>query len=159
MASPPVAPGKLYKVFVYGTLKRGEPNHNWFCSDREGYYKFLYEAKTVEKFPLIIGTKYNIPLLLYNPGTGNHVRGEVYEVDDRVLAKLDILEDHPNYYVRNLYDVEVINETKDVANVWIYLIKNFRQELLDETFYESYSSSGSHGRRYVESEDSSLDDL
>lgn len=58
----------LHKVFVYGTLKRGEPNHNWFSKNTEGYYKFLYDAKTKEKFPLIIATKYNIPFILYSPG-------------------------------------------------------------------------------------------
>lgn len=54
-------------VFVYGTLKREEPNHSWF-SKNKGYYKFLYEAKTKDKFPLIIRTKYNIPFLLDSPG-------------------------------------------------------------------------------------------
>lgn len=59
---------KLHKVFVYGTLKRGEPNHGWFSKHENGYHKFLCNAKTVEKYPLIIGTKYNIPFLLYSPG-------------------------------------------------------------------------------------------
>lgn len=59
---------QLHKVFVYGTLKRGEPNHYWFSKEEEGYYKFLYEAKTTDKYPLIIGTKYNIPFLLFSPG-------------------------------------------------------------------------------------------
>ncbi|KAJ8934602.1 hypothetical protein NQ318_002946 [Aromia moschata] len=95
----------LHKVFVYGTLKKGEPNHQWFSKDQTGYHKYLYNAKTTEKYPLIIGTKYNIPFLLNSPGNGTHVEGEVYEVDDKVLANLDVLEDHPNYYVRQLRDV------------------------------------------------------
>lgn len=57
----------MHKVFVYGTLKKGEPNYSWFSKEKTGHYKFLYEAKTKEKFPLIIGTKYNIPFLLYSP--------------------------------------------------------------------------------------------
>lgn len=57
-----------HKVFVYGTLKKGEPNHQWFSHDNKGYYKFLYEAKTKDKYPLIIATEYNIPFLLYSPG-------------------------------------------------------------------------------------------
>lgn len=59
---------KSYKVFVYGTLKRGEPNHNWFARDESGHYKFICNAKTIEKYPLVIATKYNIPFLLYSPG-------------------------------------------------------------------------------------------
>lgn len=58
----------LHKVFVYGTLKRGEPNHNWFSKDSTGHYRLICEAKTVDKYPLIIGTEYNIPFLLYSPG-------------------------------------------------------------------------------------------
>ncbi|XP_018571032.1 putative gamma-glutamylcyclotransferase CG2811 isoform X2 [Anoplophora glabripennis] len=153
------APSILHKVFVYGTLKRGEPNHQWFSMDQEGHYKYLYDAKTVEKFPLIIGTKYNIPFILYSPGNGNHVQGEVYQIDNKVLAKLDTLEDHPNYYIRDLYDVESLNETREKTKAWIYVIKNFKKDLLNQPFYESYSNSGSHGKRYMESEDSSLDDL
>jgi hypothetical protein len=53
---------------VYGTLKRGEPNHNWFSKDSTGHYRLICEAKTVDKYPLIIGTEYNIPFLLYSPG-------------------------------------------------------------------------------------------
>lgn len=58
----------MHKVFVYGTLKRGEPNHGWFSKHESGKFKFLCEAKTVEKYPLIIATQFNIPFLLYSPG-------------------------------------------------------------------------------------------
>jgi gamma-glutamylaminecyclotransferase len=33
--------------------------------------------------------------------------GEIYEVDDNMLSKLDILEDHPSYYVRELDEINV----------------------------------------------------
>lgn len=56
------------KVFVYGTLKRGEPNHGWFEKHESGKFKLVCEAKTVEQYPLIIATNYNIPFLLYSPG-------------------------------------------------------------------------------------------
>ncbi|XP_060536574.1 flap endonuclease 1 isoform X2 [Cylas formicarius] len=141
----------LHKVFVYGTLKRGEPNHESF-SKSGSYYKFLYNAKTSDKFPLIIATKYNIPFLLYRPGEGCQVKGEVYEVDDSVLKKLDILEDHPNYYVRGLYDVQNLDAEREFTEkAWIYVIKNFKEDLLSQTYFENYSNSGDHGLKYVES--------
>lgn len=59
---------EVHTVFVYGTLKYGEPNHNWFSKQKDAYYKFICNAKTEEKYPLVIATKYNIPFLLYSPG-------------------------------------------------------------------------------------------
>lgn len=149
----------LHKVFVYGTLKRGEPNHHWF--NKNGFYKFICTAKTQEKYPLIIGTKYNIPFLLDHPGDGANVEGEVYEVDDIVFANLDELEDHPNFYVREQIIVTSLENSVESHNVWTYFIKKFNSNLLNQTKYESYSNMGSHGLKYVSSEveESSLDDL
>lgn len=142
---------ELHKVFVYGTLKRNEPNHSWFSKNTGGYYKFIGEAKTVEKFPLIIGTEYNIPFMLKSPGNGHNVLGELYEVDSKILSDLDTLEDHPNFYVREKFNVKLLNsEQSTTENVWIYVIVNFQPRLLNETCYEMYSNLGSHGKKYVE---------
>ncbi|XP_052742835.1 putative gamma-glutamylcyclotransferase CG2811 isoform X2 [Bicyclus anynana] len=150
-----------HKVFVYGTLKRNEPNHHWLTNPDHGSGKFLAEGTTKSKYPLIIGTKYNIPFLLHSPGDGHHVRGEVYEVDDTMLSKLDILEDHPNYYVREIDDIVIkLDSHEEIVKCWVYFLKNFRPELLSKQQFENYSSSGSHGLRYLESNnESSTDDL
>ncbi|CAG9838336.1 unnamed protein product [Diabrotica balteata] len=137
----------LHKIFVYGTLKRNEPNHSWFAKNAEGYYKYIGDAKTVEKLPLIIATKYNVPFILKSPGNGTNIIGEVYEVDDKVFADLDILEEYPDFYTREQFDVTLLNGGSSVK-VWIYVIQNFNPKLLNETYYESYSNSGSHGKPY-----------
>lgn len=62
--------------------------------------QFLARGKTVIKFPLVIGTRYNIPFLLNKPEVGHHIEGEIYEVDDAMFAKLDELEEYPKYYDR-----------------------------------------------------------
>ncbi|XP_050296741.1 putative gamma-glutamylcyclotransferase CG2811 isoform X2 [Anthonomus grandis grandis] len=148
----------VHKVFVYGTLKKGEPNHQWFTKTAGAHHKFLYNAQTIEQFPLIIATQFNIPFLLHAPGKGHHVQGEVYEVDNQVLADLDILEDHPRFYIREEY--EVLNLGNNVTDkVWIYMMKTFKPELLNQTFFKSYSNNGDHGLKYVESEiDEDYDD-
>ena len=54
-------------IFVYGTLKTGEPNHYWFqeASANNGARVDLVGAGiTLEKLPLIVATEFNIPMLL-----------------------------------------------------------------------------------------------
>ena len=57
---------KEYLVFVYGTLKRNEPNHGYLSTS-----KFVTTACTTEKYPLVIASKYNIPFALDCAGVGN----------------------------------------------------------------------------------------
>ncbi len=57
----------LTKVFFYGTLKRNEPNYEYVV---EKNAKFVGEATTVSKFPLIVATNINLPFLLDKEGYG-----------------------------------------------------------------------------------------
>lgn len=98
---------ELLKVFVYGTLKRGEPNHHWLTRKENGIARFVGEGTTVERFPLVVGTRYNIPFLLDKRGEGHNIRGEVYEVDEKMFANLDILEDYPVYYDREVQTIKL----------------------------------------------------
>lgn len=109
---------KKFLVFVYGTLKRKEPNHHVIdpakhsCPATTGVSKFIGQAKTVEKFPLVIGTRFNIPFLLDRPGVGHAVNGEVYEVDQKVLEKLDKLEDYPTFYDREVQPMKLLDDER-----------------------------------------------
>lgn len=58
-------------VFVYGTLKGRCPNNYILENSENGKAEFLFEALTVELFPLIVATKYEIPFLLDRSGIGN----------------------------------------------------------------------------------------
>lgn len=95
----------LSRVFVYGTLKNGQPNHHWLTNATNGLAEFLAEGKTENLFPLVIATKYNVPFLLNKPGTGKNLKGEIYNVDETMLAKLDILEDYPRLYDRQIHEI------------------------------------------------------
>lgn len=97
-----MANSQLKKVFVYGTLKRGEPNHHWLTKKDNGFSKYLSNAVSTQKYPLVVGTRYNIPFLLNKPGNGNYVMGEIYEIDDQMMSKLDVLEDYPKFYDREV---------------------------------------------------------
>lgn len=138
-------------VFAYGTLKTGEPNCGVITDAKNGKAIFLGKGKTLKKWPLVIASSYNIPYLLHCEGKGHRVAGEVYGVDDKMLHFLDEFECHPRYYVRKEEEVDLVDhEGRTVRQrVWIYFLKNYRQELLSKTFLEEYSSKGNHGLEYV----------
>ena len=54
-----------HKLFVYGTLKRGEYNHYRMTNEENGSAVFISEAKLSEKYPLVVD-QYGIPFLLHN---------------------------------------------------------------------------------------------
>ena len=61
---------QFVRVFVYGTLKSGEPNH-CILSDRTiGKARLITKAKTKQKYPLVVASDYNLPFLLPVPGKG-----------------------------------------------------------------------------------------
>uniref|UniRef100_A0A0V0GA40 Gamma-glutamylcyclotransferase family protein n=1 Tax=Triatoma dimidiata TaxID=72491 RepID=A0A0V0GA40_TRIDM len=134
------------KIFVYGTLKKGEPNHHWFTPEN-GFSRFLGNGTTVKKYPLVIATKYNVPFLIDSPGQGYQVLGEVYEVDEEMLHNIDILEDHPRFYVRRLEDIKI---NDDINQCWTYFLPKFKPEMLNKEMFEWYSSKGPHNLVYCE---------
>ena len=79
-------------VFVYGTLRRGGAGA---MSIRFPHSKFIADAK-------VSGSLYDLgayPGLLLNE-SNSFVIGEVYEVDDEILHKLDDFEAASNYWRR-----------------------------------------------------------
>ncbi|KAK7013342.1 hypothetical protein SK128_018400 [Halocaridina rubra] len=139
-------------VFVYGTLKRNEPNHNWLTKEENGQAKFIGIANMQEKYPLVIASRYNIPYTLAAPGKGENIEGEIYDVDDQMLASLDILEDHPKYYERKVRKA-LLQETGEEVECWIYLLHRYKPHMLELPFLTSYTAKGDHGLEYIVSED------
>ncbi|XP_038974864.1 putative gamma-glutamylcyclotransferase At3g02910 [Phoenix dactylifera] len=79
-------------VFTYGTLKRGFSNHGLIQDMiRSGDAAFVGDARTAGRLPLVCGP-YRVPFLLNFPGAGERVRGEVYAVSPRGIARMDDLE-------------------------------------------------------------------
>ncbi len=82
----------MTRVFVYGTLQRGDGNHRVIEAA-----SYLGEARTAPAFTLVsLGP---FPALV--AGGITTVLGEVYEVDAGMLAQLDRLEGCPRFYQRH----------------------------------------------------------
>ena len=54
-------------IFIYGTLKRGQPNAHLMQRDD---IKYIGRVRTFHSWPLVIATTFNIPFLLDKQGNG-----------------------------------------------------------------------------------------
>ncbi|XP_062270398.1 gamma-glutamylaminecyclotransferase-like [Scomber scombrus] len=150
----------MANVFVYGTLKKGQPNHYRMFDSVNGKAEFLASAFTTEKYPLVIASENNIPFLLNIPGQGHQIQGEIYKVDEQMLEFLDDFEGIPIMYQRTLIKVEVKEwegptegEEKPSpgsgAEAFVYSTTTYKPEWISLPSYESYDSYGDHGLDYV----------
>ena len=112
-----------FKVFVYGTLKRGFDNHQILAKS-----KFIGKAKTLHSYPMIC--KYpSFPYLIDAEGEGFCVEGEAYEATYRTMLRLDELEGYPEHYTRR--EIEVVSEDEAVIKATAYF-------LAEKIKYENY---------------------
>ncbi len=94
-------------VFVYGTLKRGHPNHDVLA---RADARFLMAWATAPEYEMVdLGA---FPAVQEGGGTAIH--GEIYEVGD--LAPIDRLEGYPVLYGRKRIETPC-------GEAWLY-IKN-----------------------------------
>ncbi|XP_045074095.1 gamma-glutamylaminecyclotransferase-like [Coregonus clupeaformis] len=158
---PPV---QMTSIFVYGTLKKGQPNYFRMLPDQgNGKAEFCGHARTVDGYPLVIAGKYNIPALLNRPGEGHRVHGEVYRVDDTMLSFLDTFEGCPTMYQRTSVQLELEDwkvegregspASGSIMEAFLYSTTSYQPAWLQQTFYESYDAYGDHGLVYVNRED------
>lgn len=93
----------MKKLFVYGTLMRGERNH----SRLEGC-RFVGEGKTGSHYELLDNGDF--PAI--RPGT-NRIHGEIYAVPDAMWDMLDRFEGTPTFYSR-------IQDTVEGMDMFLY---------------------------------------
>ncbi|MFN4259317.1 MAG: gamma-glutamylcyclotransferase [Gemmataceae bacterium] len=80
-------------LFVYGTLKTGYPN-NHFLQDQ----RFLGPARTAPLYRLFVNDWY--PCLVPDTCQGQRIAGEVWQVDEETLRRLDDYEGVPTWFTR-----------------------------------------------------------
>ncbi|QLG87524.1 gamma-glutamylcyclotransferase [Chitinibacter bivalviorum] len=112
-------------LFVYGTLKRGLSNHHYLGSAR-----YVAQGITQQRFAL-----YTIeyPFLSKSPAC-YQVRGELYLIDAQDLAQVDVLEQHPSDYCREL--TSIIADDGQVISAWAYFHPQPRGRLLPRGEFE-----------------------
>lgn len=96
-------------VLVYGTLMKGQSNHDYFLGNANFLGKAMlpnYEMYDLGSYPGIV------------EGFGK-VQGEVYGVDDSILESIDYLESEGNLYIRKLVKVFLSND--EIMDAWCYI--------------------------------------
>lgn len=137
-----------YKVFVYGTLKKGQPNE--YVMTKISNVKYLGLAVTCAQYPLIIAGEWNLPMLLDIEGEGKRVEGELYQVNGTALKQLDEFEGHPDFYKRKEIQVKFVTESNagSCVKCWTYFIKDYTEDDLKQECFSQYDSEGGHGLAY-----------
>ena len=64
-----------------------------------------------------------------------------------MLGHLDTLEKHPTHYTRTLEQFTMV-ENGDLVQAEMYLMKEFKPELLNLPFHTNYSSE-TNGKKYI----------
>ncbi|XP_063068854.1 gamma-glutamylaminecyclotransferase-like [Engraulis encrasicolus] len=150
---------QMTHIFVYGTLKKGQPNYHRMLDTANGRASFCGPATTIDKFPLVIAGQYNIPFLLNIPGQGHHVQGEVYCVDDQMLAFLDRFESIPDMYQRTPLKVKVAEWVGGAdcgpavpgggtMEAYVYSTTTYQPDWVKLPAYGNYDAYGDHGLEY-----------
>ena len=68
-------------------------------------------------------------------------------MDDAMLKKLDDLEGHPDYYIRDKVQIQYLSDNNDVTaqvkieSVDMYFLRNFKHELLQLEFREEFDTN------------------
>lgn len=117
-------------IFVYGTLKKGYWNHYLL---ENNHTNFVRKAKTKNKYSLTL--RGAIPCLFKNPET-SQIQGELYEVSNYVMSRLDRLEGHPFVYCREQIEIEGYKE-----KAWCYFyhpinIREYNHDIIKSGKYE-----------------------
>lgn len=85
-------------IFVYGTLKRGDPNHQFLNSS-----EFICTTRTMKKYTMLnLGP---FPGVLKNESAStSSIQGEVYDITAQTLETLDSYEG--DWYFREEVELE-----------------------------------------------------
>jgi gamma-glutamylcyclotransferase (GGCT)/AIG2-like uncharacterized protein YtfP len=136
---------KGIKVFVYGTLMKGNSNYKSFLGDADFIGEFVargFALYDLGSYPGIIHSE------------SDKVKGELFSIDDKTLRKLDRLEGEGSLYIRKL--ISVVNDSDESQEAYTYVYnqdvskkvkveyENQPWKLMKSSDYVWYASYGSN---------------
>jgi len=135
---------RTHRVFVYGTLKTGFPNHHYMRGAT-----CIGGGRTSDAYPLVVGGAWFTPYLLPEKGSGHRVKGEVWDVPEHLMPALDHLESThlPNGYRRQRIPV-VMDGSGEHTDAWTYFRERRHIAIIHSDTMDDYQD-----RRYKAAED------
>lgn len=107
-------PEAKYMLFIYGTLKRGFPLHQHLARQT-----FISDVK-MTGYRMFTHSKLWYPVLTRDESCGLEIEGELWEVTESCLAKLDQVEG--NSFVRKYVDLQAPEDT-ELVETYLYRYK------------------------------------
>jgi len=111
----------MIRVFVYGTLMNNCYNHERYLKGQ----KYLGQAVLVGYALYNLGS---YPGII--PDEEEKVLGELYEIDQQILKRLDVLEGNGHLYIRHSAEV-MIDDAKLGAEVYVWNGKVRKENKID----------------------------
>jgi gamma-glutamylaminecyclotransferase len=111
----------MNKIFVYGTLKQHQSNFDvirsgkspLFCGEGLLDKSYGFRMISMGAFPAIIPCDESL---------AQDIIGEMWKVDKNTFKNVDYLEGHPNFYIRDEFDI--VDFDGDKHNCWVYFLKS-----------------------------------
>ena len=130
-------------IFVYGTLKRNEPNYHLM----ERYGVFEDDGEIQGDYKLVVGSQYFIPFLIPIDQSENDsissqskkkmIRGELFSVTD--IEEIDKLEGHPHWYTREIVKVKKM-KNHEIVEAYAYVFHKADDNLKKLTGHFNYTA-------------------
>jgi gamma-glutamylcyclotransferase (GGCT)/AIG2-like uncharacterized protein YtfP len=123
----------MHKVFVYGTLRKGYGNNRLLTQAT-----FLSKGETVNKYTMFAS---GIPYVNKHIETDT-IKGELYEVTDKELERLDLLEGYnpskheDSWYKREKVDIK--DENGSIEEAYIYFNDTKTNTIVESGDYTNY---------------------
>ena len=119
-----------HTVLIYGDLRLG-----FWKSYILGEAIHLGPGKTCDSFAMYLGTF----VYVVNHEQRYPIEGDVFQVNERTLEYLDLLQGHPYWYRRTLVPIEAGGARRDA---WLYFGQDCSGELLPSGDYLKHCAAG-----------------
>ena len=127
------------KLFVYGSLRQGFPNHHLL---KEGGAVLLGTFESEEKLYMVGLRSGAYPYVIDEPVhptcVPTIIKGEVYEVSYDLMRRLDTFEGHPHHYTRVTLIVHQDNRFQPIIAYTYMVINEFLKAEISAAFEERF---------------------